>query len=549
MTVMLAIACVDCLRAVGADDLAQRALIVYNADVADSRPLAEYYAQRRNVPTNQVCGIHIRDAETITRRELNDQIRAPILRFMGEHGLLVQQARMVSDPVLGRVPSLQTLDNQIACVVLVYGVPLRIESDASLLEQARTANLQEPFRRDEASVDSELAMLPMTGYQEVGPSRNPFFKSTAPRFEPPMNRLMVLVGRLDGPDPAVVRRMIDDALVAERDGLHGRAYFDARGIHDGGYLQGDEWIRASYRLFRDAGYECDLDDTEPVFDQDYPMTDAAIYAGWYTQNVTGPFLRDDFRFKTGAVAYHLHSFSATTVRSRNAYWVGPLLTRGAAASMGTVFEPYLALSPNLDLFFKRLLEGSTFVEAGYYSQPALSWQTTFVGDPLYRPFAVPLDDQIALLTADKNPALEWAYMRKVNLLRAEGGGAEAEELCRTKARTLSSSVLEEKVCDLLRADRRNKSAIESYRRLLDHTTGLYHKIRISAKLAAVYESDKQPGPAAAEYERVISLIPNPKKAIGYYRKAHDLAVAAGDKSKASALQARLDELLKPPTKP
>ena len=157
-------------------------------------------------------------------------------------------------------------------------------------------------------------------------------------------------------------------------------------------------------------------------------------------------------------------------------------------------------------------------------------------------------EHIARLTADKNPALEWAYVRKVNLLRAEGGGAEAEELCRTKARTLSSSVLEEKVCDLLRADRRNKSAIESYRQLLDHTTGLYHKIRISAKLAAVYESDKQFELAAAQYEHVISLIPDPKNAIGYYRKAHDLAVAAGDNAKAKVLQTRLDELLKEPEK-
>ena len=347
-----------------ADDLARHVLIVYNANVADSKPLAEYYARRRDVPTNQLCGIHTRDAELITRREYDDQIRDPVLRFMMDQGLLTQQPITIQDPVLGKVPSLRTVDNKILCVVLMYGVPLGIQSDPSIVERARTTDIPDQFKRDEASVDTELALLPTTGYQVVGPSRNFFFKSAAPRFEAPLNRAMVMVGRLDGPDPDVVRRMIDDALTAEHYGLHGRAYFDARGIHSGGYVDGDNWIRSSYRMFREAGYECDLDDDEALFNQDYPMTDAAIYAGWYTQNVTGPFLRGGFRFKTGAVAYHLHSFSASRVRTRNAYWVGPLLAKGAAATMGTVFEPYLALSPHLDLFFKRLLEGGTFIEAG-----------------------------------------------------------------------------------------------------------------------------------------------------------------------------------------
>ena len=37
-----------------------------------------------------------------------------------------------------------------------------------------------------------------------------------------------MVSRLDGPDPDTVRRLIDDALLVEKEGLKGRAYFDAR---------------------------------------------------------------------------------------------------------------------------------------------------------------------------------------------------------------------------------------------------------------------------------------------------------------------------------
>jgi len=413
-----------------------------------------------------------------------------------------------------------------------------------IIEKVQTANMPKQFNRDEASVESELALLPTAHYSVLGPLRNPFYGSGMSRFESPLNRQMVLVGRLDGPDHTVVRRMIDDALTAEHYGVQGRAYFDARGTKDKAYVVGDDWIKASYRMFRDAGYECDLDETEPVFDQDYPMTDAAIYAGWYTGGVTGPFVREGFRFKPGAIAYHLHSSSGQSVRTRDSFWVGPLLAKGAAATMGNVFEPYLSLSPHIDMFFKRLLEGGVFLEAGYYSQPALSWQTTFVGDPLYRPFAVSLDDQIANLEADNKPDREWAYVRKVNLLMRGGEELKAEALCRAKAETLSSTILQENLGDLLHATYRDKEAIKVYGQTIARTTELYHKIRLFGKLAAAYERDEQPKLALAQYEQLIALIPNPKNAIGYYRKAHDLAFATGDNATAKVLQARIDELLK-----
>ena len=544
-----ALAVLMCVPPAGrADELGKGVVIVCNAADPDSRPLADYYALKRGVPTDQICEIRAPVTETISREEYNEKIRDPVWQFLTRQGLIEQEPRTIIDPVLGPVPSLATVGAKISYIVLMYGVPLRIESDTNIGDKL-PADTRPEMRRNEASVESELATLPTTGLPITGPVRNPFFRSALEQFGPPLNQEMLLVGRLDGPDPQTVRKMIDDALWAERYGLHGRAYFDLRGIQDKAYKAGDDWIRACYRLFRDAGYECDVDEKEAVFNQDYPMTDAAIYAGWYAGNVTGPFLRPDFRFKTGAVAYHLHSFSGQSVRTRTAFWVGPLVAKGAAATMGNVFEPYLTFTPRIDLFFQRLLDGAPFLEAGYYSQPVLSWQTTFVGDPLYRPFAVSLDKQIERLKESGSPDLEWAYLRKVNLLRAEGGMTEAEDLCRTKAKALSSAVLEEKLADMLRADGLNKEAIKVYNQLLEHTTELYHKIRITGNLAAAYENDKQSKLALACYEQVISLVPDPKNAIEYYRKARRLAQAIGDEAKVRALQARIDELLPPPPPP
>jgi len=464
---MLAILLLACSLS-AAEDRARQVVVVYNERDPESRPLAEYYAQRRGVSTNQLCAIRVRPAETITRQEFNEDVREPILRFLMSNGLLSQQASVVDEK-----PRIETVSSRVSCLALMYGVPLRIERDSSIQETIYTKGARQEMIRNEASVDSELALLPMYGLPIAGPLRNPFFGSRT-EFAPPLNRRMLLVGRLDGPDAPTVRRMIDDTLAAERYGLHGRAYFDARGIQDKGYAEGDVWIKGACEAFRAAGYECELDEREALFEENHPMTDVAVYAGWYASNMTGPFLRPDFRFRPGAVAYHIHSASACSVRTQVAGWVGPMLTKGAAASMGSVFEPYLALTPHVDSFFQRLLEGHTFLEAGYASDSSLSWQTTFVGDPLYRPFAASLDEQIVMLKADNRPELEWAWLRKVNLSARN----EAIKLCRAKAEELRSTVLYEKLGDL----QSGADAASAYRQAMEHTADTFTQARLSAKL-------------------------------------------------------------------
>jgi uncharacterized protein (TIGR03790 family) len=525
-----------------ADDLAKRVVIVYNADDPDSRPLADYYALKRGVPTNQICGISIRVSETITRQEFNDKVRDPLWQFLIHQGLLLQEPKTIFDSVLGKIPGLSTVGSKVSYVVLMYGVPLRIDSDPTLTEKVPD-NTRKEMRRNEASVESELATLPTTGLPISGPLRNPFYNNVLTTFEAPMNKSMLLVGRLDGPDPETVRRMIDDALTAEHYGLHGRAYFDWNNATDKTLAAGDDWIRGAYHAFREAGYECDTDERPETFDEDYPMTDVAIYAGWYSANVVGPFVRPDFHFKPGAVAYHLHSWSGSSVRTRTAYWVGPLLSKGATATMGNVFEPYLGFTPHIDSFFKRLLDGAPFLEAGYYCEPVLSWQTTFVGDPLYRPFAVSLDEQIQRLEADQKPDVEWAWLRKINLLMAQGDSTNAEELCRAKAEALPSVVLWEKLGDILHVAHRDEEAIKAYSKADEKPVDTWHHLRVATKMAAACEAGHQTKQALAIYEELVKAYPTNHGVIDFYKRALDMARALGDHEKEKAFQAKIDELV------
>jgi len=215
------------------------------------------------------------------------------------------------------------------------------------------------------------------------------------------------------------------------------AYVDARGIKDSGYAEGDGWLYALANTARHRGSPVVLDNGPGLFPESYPMTRPALYFGWYAEHMTGPFLRPDFRFVRGAVAVHIHSFSATTLRDPIHNWAGPLLAAGAAATLGNVYEPYLALTPQLDVFHDRLRAGLTFAESAYMSQRVLSWMTTFVGDPLYRPFkgAVELDER---------PATgEWADFREKGRLWFSEDRAIGDEDLRQAAKKDHSGMIME----------------------------------------------------------------------------------------------------------
>jgi hypothetical protein len=150
-----------------------------------------------------------------------------------------------------------------------------------------------------------------------------------------------------------------------------------------------------------------------------------LYFGWYAGDLNGPFTLPDFTFPPGAIALHIHSFSAHTLRSRTEGWCGPLVARGVTATMGNVFEPYLQFTHHPDLLLHALARGWTLGDAAYYALPALSWQGVLIGDPLYRPFLVDFSEQWEN-RADLPPSLvPYAVLREMHLLDAEKKSSEA----------------------------------------------------------------------------------------------------------------------------
>jgi uncharacterized protein (TIGR03790 family) len=238
---------------------------------------------------------------------------------------------------------------------------------------------------DEASVDSEISLLGLFREDDFGVISNPYYRRFVPALDGGAPAGMLLVCRLDAPQSETVRRMIDDSLEAEKNGLYGWAYIDRRSIPESGYREGDDWLQAAASECWNNGLPVILDNVPEVFPSGFPVTSAALYYGWYAENIGGAMASP--AFQRGAIAVHIHSFSAATLRDPNARWAAPLLVRGAAATLGNVYEPYLTLTAHLDIFNERLLNGFTLAESGYMSLRALTWMNVVIGDPLYKPFA------------------------------------------------------------------------------------------------------------------------------------------------------------------
>ncbi len=485
--------------------LGKSVVIVFNKNVTESKEVAEHYADRRGVPEDQILGLDTSKSESITRQEFQTTLYEPIFQFLKDNELFETDFELVPATRERAGMVYQNLTkSKIRYLVLCYGVPVKIKEDKALTEAAEEA-MRVELRYNRAAVDHELAWLGRDPKRVVlaGPIENPIFGTQKAMDIKPENGVMI-VGRLDGPTADIAKGLVDKAMEAEENGLWGRAYFDARGLKTGAYLQGDTWIRNAAQLAARAGFETTLDDQSKTFAAGDPLSHIAFYAGWYNAHVSGPFSRDEVEFVPGAIAYHLHSFSASTLRTADKHWAGPLLAKGATATMGCVYEPYLGATPDIGVFFERLLMGFSFGEAAYASQRVLSWQTTVVGDPLYHPLSKPVELLQMELTEKKSPDLAWIRVIAAN--QALQQGAEKTAVVEALEKDLLAQthpVLCEKMGDLYFSLNRSEEAKTAYERTLKLKPTRNQRNRLLLALAAL---ESQAGQADSALDRMEELL-------------------------------------------
>lgn len=420
----------------------ERVVIVANTSAPDSRELAAYYAAARGIPAENIVALPLPTEETISWPDFVAKVFNPLFTELTQRGWIEAFPAQGVDP-FGRRRAM-ILGHRISYLVLLRGVPLRIAENDEWKPATLPAGPAANSAVNHAAVDSELALLVQSGTPVVGLIPNPVFRQR--HAAGVLGDSLVRVARLDGPTPAAVRGMIDSALAGERQGLAGRAYVDIGGPSP----LGNKWLDTVAAQIVADGFETDVDRAgatlAPLARFDAPV----LYFGWYAGAVNGPFTVPGFRFPPGAIAVHIHSYSAQSLRSEKQYWCGPLIARGVAATLGNVFEPYLEATHNLELFVEALRRGETFGAAAYYALPVLSWQSVALGDPLYRPFARSQADQYAGRAQLPAALRPYVVLRHARLALQRGDKAEALRLVRGAFRETPSVSLGVSLAQLAR---------------------------------------------------------------------------------------------------
>ncbi len=379
----------------------EEVLVIANTNAAKSKGLAQYYMKNRQIPEKNLVLLFMTDKETCSREEYEKKAIPPIRRFLGQNKGIRAIVTMFGIPL--RISTPEKTSAEISKVFELEQKKKALEDDLTRekdmdadLKQKKNKELSEVKKAlsqymrtidKEASFDSELALVKKEGYDLNMWLPNPYYLGFRNQKLSIAQSEVMMTSRLDGATETIVKRIIDDSIEAEKTGLKGKAYFDARWKDPGdikvsGYAFYDKSIhQASQSLSKKKRIEVVLNDSQDLF-QKGESPDTALYCGWYS---LARYI-DAFSWQKGSVGYHIASSECTTLKNPDSQvWCKKMLDNGIAATIGPVGEPYVQAFPVPEIFFDFLTEGYlTLAESYLISLPYLSWKMVLIGDPLYR---------------------------------------------------------------------------------------------------------------------------------------------------------------------
>ena len=517
------------------DNLAARVVILANSADPDSLRVARHYAEARGVPAANVIALKLPLTETITWSEFVGTLWQPLQDELVRDKWIDAVPMALTDSV-GRRKS-AAFGHRIAALVVCRGVPLKIAHEPALYAEVRPFTAKPEFRTNAGAVDSELSLLAQPNYPINAFVPNPLFQNEHPSaFE---RAQVVKVARLDGPTLEDALALVDRALEAERTGLLGRAYVDIGGIHP----DGDGWLEVVVRELEALNFDLSVDRAPTTLPATARIDAPVLYFGWYAGDLNGPFTLPGFEFPPGAIAMHIHSYSARTLHSPTAGWAGPLVARGATATVGNVYEPYLRWTHRPDLLLRALARGATLADAAYFALPALSWQGVLVGDPLYRPFAVPFEEQWKNLARLPGSLAGYAALRRMHELDAAGQHEEAMAVVRAAQRDVPNLAVAVTLARRLSEAGDNASAANAlgFAPLLKAFSA--NEWALAREAAQLLEACGRPSRAEEVWRNLLAIeaLP-PELRAPWLADARKTALAAKDTAQAEAWAEELDRL-------
>lgn len=342
-------------------------VVVANANVPESVALAETYAAARDVPDAQVCLLDLPETEDIGLAEFE---------------------MMLLEPLRACLDATPTVRDRIESVLLVRGVPLRV--NANVGTGTRAVSLAAVLGLWD-SVDA----LGMPVFRQSPGTGSPF-RAVWPN---PYQGFPFESGwevEIDGNQwkPVLVTM------------LHARSYEDAEGLLDSA-LAGEasppdgEWLLMEGR-----------DMARGVLDTQYPSVIASLERRGFTAtqvpwdaDLTGRTLSafatgtatigmtiEGNTYLPGSIVDNLTSFGARPENFRETgeeqqVSISRWVEQGVAGVHGTVAEPLNNCFPNRG-FLISYAEGATLAEAYHAAMPYVFWMNLVLGDPMAAPFAM-----------------------------------------------------------------------------------------------------------------------------------------------------------------
>ncbi|HWW86075.1 MAG TPA: TIGR03790 family protein, partial [Vicinamibacterales bacterium] len=330
---------------------AENVLVVANATSPLSNEIADYYVQKRQIPSEQVLRLKLPLTEEIQRPLFELEIERPIAQWLTAH----------------------SAEDRILYLVLTKDVPIRIAGTVGMNGTA-------------ASVDSELTLL----YRRLvggpvavaGSIANPYFLGDATvgdaRAFTHEKQDLYLVARLDGYTVADVKGLIDRGIAPSQ---QGNILLDEKS--EWIKTPGNTWLAdASARLKKLPGWEnrIELETGSKVLREE---PNVFGYYSWGSNDPAIIFRHLHLEFVPGAIAGEFVSTDARTFQEPPADWqvrdkpfkgtpqslIGDLIRDGITGVAGHVAEPYLNATIRPDILFPAYVSGFNLVESFYLAMP------------------------------------------------------------------------------------------------------------------------------------------------------------------------------------
>ena len=325
---LLGLVCVLIVHGASAEGLdAARLGVIFNADSASSRQVAEYYAAQRGIPAENLIAVHLPDEDTLTPEQF-----API-----------------------RSRLLEQLPTSVQSLLLVWSKPFAVGC---------------------MSITSAFAAGWRSAFCTPGCSRtllNPLYDSDGWLPADTVGWWPSML--LPSDDVALAKKIIQRGRAADQSAAPGTLYLvqtsdKARNARAAGYPDVELRLSPRVRAVRLSS---------PVAGE---IPDAI---GYFTGIARVDEL-PNIRFRPGAVADHLTSFGGI-LSTRKQMPATAWLEAGATASYGSVSEPcsFVEKFPDIAVLFEHYVRGETVLEA-YWKSVAMPGQGLLIGEPLARPY-------------------------------------------------------------------------------------------------------------------------------------------------------------------